>query len=362
MNYRKFLDSFEAYSWELSNKEISTSTGIDINKIKRFDTNTSPYNPEYVLDKLKGELNNLIVNQYPDTSYLDIREKLVKYTSLKKENMVITCGADECLDIISKTFISDKDKAIISTPTYSYFRIVTEIMGGQIINIDRKNDFSDDIEKIIKTTLEENVKIIFLCNPNNPTGNNVEKNDVIKLLNKVNCTVVVDEAYDEFAKNTFSKLIDKYKNLIIVRTFSKAFSLAGGRVGYILANENTINLLNKIRPPNSLSKISLFLAESILENLKIVEKWINEIITEKNRCEEILKRNNIRTYKTNTNFILMEFEKNKSQNIHKKLLNKGLVLRDLSSIERLKNCLRFTIGLKDDNNQVIEEIVKLNNY
>ena len=129
MNSRKFLDSFEAYSWELSNKEISTSTGIDINKIKRFDTNTSPYNPEYVLDKLKGELNNLIVNQYPDTSYLDLREKLVRYTSLKKENMVITCGADECLDIISKTFISDKDKAIISTPTYSYFRIVTEIMG-----------------------------------------------------------------------------------------------------------------------------------------------------------------------------------------------------------------------------------------
>ena len=96
--------------------------------------------------------------------------------------------------------------------------------------------------------------------------------------------------------------------------------------------------------------------------MKIVEKWINEIINEKKRCEDILKRNNIRTYKTNTNFILMEFEENKSQNIHKNLLNKGLVLRDLSAIKKLKNCLRFTIGLKDDNNQVIEEIVKLNNY
>ena len=121
MNYRKFLDSFEAYSWELSNKEISKITGIDINKIKRFDTNTSPYNPEYVLDKLKEEVNNLIVNQYPDTSYLDIREKLAKHTSLKKENMVITCGADEGLDIISITFIrleTNKKDFLVLTVTF----------------------------------------------------------------------------------------------------------------------------------------------------------------------------------------------------------------------------------------------------
>ncbi len=209
-------------------------------KIVRMDTNTSPYLPVSSLNALSRISREIRVNDYPDTSYLELRKKLSDYCNIGIDSFVIANGADEGLDIISKTLIDPGDEAIIPSPSYSMFRVTSEIMGANAILVQRKNDFGIDIEQIEKKTTDR-TKIIFLCSPNNPTGNSVSREELDILLDSFSTqTIVIDEAYFEFSGKTYAKLTEKYDNLIIVRTFSKAFSMAG----YELA---TSSLLKRLR-------------------------------------------------------------------------------------------------------------------
>ena len=359
MKIRSVFENFSPYSWELSNKEIAEIVGIPDDSIIRLDTNTSPFIPERWLNKLAKELVKLPVNQYPDTKYTTITDALSKYCNVNVDNIIMTNGADEAIDIVVKTFIDYNDKFIISTPTYSMFRIAAEILGGKAVEVKRKGDplFADDIDEIIRVGKKEKASAVFLCNPNNPTGNSIKINELRKLAKELNCGIIVDEAYYEFSGKSVIELIADHPNVIIIRTLSKAFSLAGARIGYIVANKDTVNKLNYVRPPNSLSVISLKLGTIALSDIQQMKDWTKKIVSERKRCYAVLESiNGIKPYTTEANFIPFKLTEKRASYVHKRLMEKGVVVRNLSEVKGLENCLRFTISTKVNNDRFLTEL------
>ena len=272
-------------------------------------------------------------------------------------SFVITNGADEALDIISKTFLDPGDEVIIPHPSYSMFRVTSEIMGGNAILVPRKTDFGIDIEKIKKKTTAR-TKIIFLCSPNNPTGNSVSREELGMLVESCSGqTIVIDEAYFEFSGKTYAELTEKNDNLIIVRTFSKAFSMAGVRVGYIIGSKDTTSKLNIVRPPNSLSVISLFLAQQALKDEVSMIKNVRLLIAEREKIiNEMCREKNLKVFPSEANFVLFQLRQGISGKLHEKLMKRGYVLRQFSDTPGINNCLRVTINTPQENDSFLKAL------
>ncbi|MGP3668284.1 MAG: histidinol-phosphate transaminase [Candidatus Bathyarchaeota archaeon] len=357
MRIRSIIKGFKPYSWEISPVEVIKKFSLTTDKIIRFDTNTMPFIPKEVVEEFKSTIQNIKINEYPDPSYIELREELSNYLKKDVDEICITAGCDEALDIVSKVFVEYGTSAIISSPTYAMYRIVVETMGGKIVEVLRKTDFSDDVEKLMNT-VNEDTRIIFLCNPNNPTGNLTPKNDIISLVESFpEIPIVVDESYAEFAGESLVDFTDKYENLIILRTFSKALFLAGARVGYIVANAKTIQILNIMRPPNSLSVPSLILANIVLKHLDVVKRNIEYILSEREWLIKELKNvKGIQVYPSCTNFILVRFNEFNVYNIYESLLRRGVIVRNVSDMPMLKNCLRITVRTRKENSFLIENL------
>ncbi len=326
-------------------------------EIVRFDTNTSPWRPEPWLSSLAEVLSSLEVNNYPDTSYRSLRKLLAEYNSVDEDELVVTNGADEALDIVSKVFVEPGSRIVLSTPTYSVFRIVGDVMGGKAIYVPRREGFGDDVNSLVDAS--SGASLVFLCSPNNPTGNLVETECVHRLLDGTSVPIAVDEAYYEFCGKTFKEMATENSRLMVVRTLSKAFSLAGARVGYIIASKSTVRLLNKVRPPNSLSVISLVLAEIALKDRDKMKELVSEILSAREALVSSLNRlRGMTVFPSEANFLLVRFDGDANR-IHRGLLNKGLVTRNLSSVKGLGGCLRFTVLTPQLNAKLVEALRSL---
>lgn len=349
MRYRKLVDRFKPYEWELSNRELSLRYGVPEEKIVRMDLNTVPYLPAKWLEILQQRLPRIPVNLYPDTSYRELRELLGEYAGVGLDQLVVTAGADEAIDLTAKLLIDPGSQAIASTPTYSFFRIPVELMGGRVVEVPRISPgFRDNLNGILEKISKE-TRLIFLCHPNNPTGTPVEPEVVDRLLRE-NVAVVIDETYYEFLGRSYVGLTKENDNLIIIRSFSKGFGLAGARVGYMIASEHTAMLLNKLRPPNSVGVISLELAKIALENRETAEKVVRKVIDEREKLRgKLQKIPGITVYPSKANFLLIRFNRMDADKIHEALLRRGYVVRNLSSVPGLENCLRITISTPENN-------------
>ncbi|MFQ5762376.1 MAG: histidinol-phosphate transaminase [Candidatus Bathyarchaeia archaeon] len=356
MKIRDCLTSFKPYEWEPSNEEIARRVGLRAQDIIRFDTNATPRTPLHLLRSLSGRLMTLNINDYPDTSYSSLRRALARYLNCDFDQVSVTAGADEALDLVAKVFVDPGSSVVVSVPTYSYYGAVVGALGGGVKEVQRKLDFSDDVEAIISAITPE-VRIIFLCSPNNPTGNVIAEDSLIRLLESTDLPVVVDEAYAEFAGKSFTSMTSKYRNLIVLRTFSKAFALAGVRVGYMVACKEMIGIINKVRPPNSVGVISLALAEMALEQRDALKETVDRIIRGRDRlAEQLRKLGGLTVYPSEANFLLVRFADIPARAVYEELLRKGIVVRDLSQVPRLENCLRFTVRTEDDNNKLLNSL------
>ncbi len=357
MRYRKLVDGFRPYEWELSNRELSARYGVPEEKIVRMDLNTVPYLPVKWLEILQQRLLEIPINLYPDTSYRELRELLGEYAGVDLEQLVVTAGADEAIDLTAKLLIDPGSKAIASTPTYSFFRIPVELMGGRVVEVPRISPgFKDDLSGILEK-IDAETRLVFLCHPNNPTGTPVEPEIVDRLL-KEDVTLVIDETYYEFLGRSYASLTKGNDNLIIIRSFSKGFGLAGARVGYMIASEHTAMLLNKLRPPNSVGVISLELAKIALENKDAAEKVVGKIIEERERVRRKLEKiPGITVYPSEANFLLIRFDEEDAGKVHEALLRRGYVVRNLSSIPGLENCLRITISTPENNEGFLDAFI-----
>ncbi|QJC32804.1 histidinol dehydrogenase [Enterobacteriaceae endosymbiont of Donacia semicuprea] len=308
-------------------------------------------------------LNKKIFNKYPEPQSQELINFYSKYINLNSKNILITRGADEGIDIIMRTFCDPKkEKILFCPPTYDMYRVNAEILNIKYIMINSLDNWELNIN-LIKENLY-NVKIIFICHPNNPTGNCLDKKNIIKLLKLVyyNIIVVIDEAYIEFCINkTLINLINKYNNLIIIRTLSKAFGLAGLRCGFILTNKKIINILQKVIAPYPIPDPVIDIAKQALypKNLIIMKKNVEIIIDNKKWLINNLKKCKIikKIFYSETNFILIKFYN--SNYIFKELYKNKIIVRNQNHEKRLNNCLRITIGTFYECKKLLFELKKL---
>lgn len=356
MKIRELFGHFEEYGWETPNWEIAAKVGIPVKEVVRLDTNTSPFRPESALRDLGLALGGLDVNQYPDTSYLALREALSGYTGKGLERFVVTNGADEGLDIVTKVFLDPGDEVVIPTPTYAMYGIASSIMGASVVGVPRKGDFGLDIDAILAAVTGK-TKVIFLCNPNNPTGDCAPIEEVERLAEESGVGIVIDEAYFEYCGRSAIDLSDRLENVIVCRTLSKAFSMAGVRIGYLVSKAETASKLNAVRPPNSVSVISLVLGQAALAHREEMERNVRSTVEER---EKLIHRlggiRGIEPYPSQTNFILFRVVDGGADELHSRLMRKGLVLRNVSKRRGLENCLRTTVSTPEVNDRLVVEI------
>jgi histidinol-phosphate aminotransferase len=359
MKIRKTFETFESYGWETPSHEIAEKMGLSAGQIVRLDTNTSPFAPLPELRLLSRVAKTLEVNQYPDTTYLGIRKGLAAYSGLGVDRFVVTNGADEGLDIISKIILDNGDEVVVPVPTYVMFRVVSESMGARMRYVRRsQDDFTIGADQILGAVTPK-TKLIFLCNPNSPTGNPTPLAEVEKVVKETKAAVAVDEAYYEFWGETAVGLTASHDNLVVCRTFSKAFSMAGVRVGYLVAQRRTVDQLNLIRPPNSLSVISIMLAEAALRNLEEMRGNVRKIVAERARVSKALGRmGSVRPFPSETNFILFRVSggATRAASLHKALMKRGFVLRSYSKPSGIGDCLRLTIGTREINERFLSAL------
>jgi histidinol-phosphate aminotransferase len=353
---REIIKSYEPYEWEPSSTEIASKTGLPPEQILRFDLNTMPEKPVELLNELAESLRSLPVNEYPEASYSNARSALSAYTGRRPEEIIVTNGADEGIDIVTKTFVDPGDTVIITPPTYSMYRICSEIMAGYPIPVSRDKEFRIDVDRIIEVA-GRGAKLIFLCNPNNPTGTATSCRDIETLAEECDSVIVVDEAYYEFHGESAIDLTSRFENLIVLRTLSKAFGLAGARVGYAIATEATIKLLNKVRPPNSISTLSVALLEIALKNLHAMRADVERI--KENRAtlaRQLAKIKGIHVYPSEANFLLARFERPDAKTVYEQLLHRGIVARRFNETSPVANCLRFTVRRREENELLCEAL------
>jgi len=353
MKIRRSLESFDAYGWETPTHEIASKVGLRPEQIVRLDTNTSPFPPLAELKQLSKVAQKLEVNQYPDTTYLGIRDGLAAYCGVEVDRFVVTNGADEGLDIIGKTLLDNGDEVLVPVPTYSMFRIVSEVMGARMVYVRRSDDdFSIGADEVLDA-ITSKTQLVFLCNPNSPTGNPMSLAEVERVVKGTKAAVAIDEAYYEFWGKTALELTEKYENLVVCRTFSKAFSMAGVRVGYLVAQRRTVERLNIVRPPNSLSVISIMLAEAALRNLGEMRRNVRLIVNERERVYKALKK-----VSSVTPFLLFRVAggEAKAAKLQSSLMRRGFVLRSYSKPSGIGDCLRLTIGTAPVNDRLLKTL------
>ncbi len=358
---RSVIHGFVPYQWELSTAEVAQRYGLTPSEVIRFDTNTNPFLPYQFSENLADYGQTIpTINEYGDASYAALREALAEYHGCKPEQVVIGAGADELLDMIAKLFLDNGDVAINAGPTYPVFGLVTELMGARIIDVPRgpAPTFEVDIERMAQIAIERQAKLVWLCNPNNPTATAIPIASIEYLLQKLDgrAAVAIDEAYSEFWGQTSLPLVADYPNLLIVRTFSKAFSLAGGRVGCVLAQPETAHYLNQVRPPNSVGNLSVSMARRALEPeaLSEMRRRADFILTEKEQfvtalsdlCEEV--------YPSVANFVLARMGSPEETNrLAEELLASGLVVRRPGS---MPGHFRLTVRLPEENGRLLDAL------
>ncbi|MDU4855295.1 MAG: histidinol-phosphate transaminase, partial [Clostridioides difficile] len=275
----------------------------------------------------------------------------INISGVNKKNLLVGNGSSEIIDLIIHTFV-DKDEVILSfSPSFSMYSIYSQINGSKFIGVESDENLVINIDNVIEKVKENNPKIVIVCNPNNPTGTILKREEIIKLLDSTNSLVVLDEAYMDFGEESMLSDVFKYDNLIVLRTLSKAFGLAGIRTGYMLSNSSLINSVEKVRPPYNLNSLSDFIATRALRNKDVVKAYIKEVKEEREVLYEEMIGMGIKAYKSQANFILFYSE---IENLSQKLIDRGVLIRKFGG--KLENYYRVTIGDKEENSMFVGAI------
>lgn len=318
-----------------------------------LNANESPYPPPEALKTyMKDHLEEVLVHRYPDTDSIKLKTAIAKAYGVKVENVVCGVGSDEILDCILSSTIEPDDKVLIPTPSFSMYGQFTLLNSGKGIEVPLKEDFSYDVEALERTILQEQPKVIFLCNPNNPTGCLLKRAEIERLLKVAEGLVVVDEAYEDFASQSISvtPLIDTYENLMVLRTFSKAYALAGARVGYGLASEPVIRLIETVMVPYNLSVFSQLAATWCMEHREIFLENAKKIVGQRELLMQGLQLLGCKTYPSEANFIWCELK----EGTFEALCAQQIYIRRLTVRE--KPYYRITIGTPAENRRLLEAL------
>ncbi len=320
-------------------------------------------------NSMGAPLNNGMdrLNRYPDPLQAGLKKKISEIKGVPVGNIFLGNGSDEAIDILYRAFCNPgKDNVILAPPTYGMYEVSARVNDVEVREVPLTTDFQLDLEGIARSLsslegdTEGRTKLIFLCSPNNPTGNSLDRKDIEVILNNFNGVVVVDEAYINFSKQkSFVYELNEYPNLVILQTFSKAWGMAGLRIGMAFASEEIIAVMNKIKPPYNINEASQHLALKALENMEQVNSWIKAIVAERENLASQLGAMKMvkRIFPSDANFLLVKTED--AGNLYQYLVSKGIVVRDRSKITGCEGCLRITVGTQEENKKLM---AVLNSY
>ena len=289
-------------------------------------------------------------NRYPDPLQIEVKKRLSAIKGVPIRNIFLGNGSDEAIDILYRSFCNPSvDNVILVPPTYGMYQVSANINDVAIRNVPLTIDFQLNLEGIAEA-IDKNTKMIFVCSPNNPTGNSINRPDVETLLANFDGIIVVDEAYINFSRQrSFIQELTEYGNLVVLQTLSKAWGLAGLRVGMAFASEEIIEVMNKVKPPYNVNEASQQLALQALGNIEQVNAWIKETLAQRDKLVLGLKDFEFveDIYPSDANFILVKTTQPKG--IYNFLVQKGIIVRDRSKVELCAGCLRITVGTPAEN-------------
>lgn len=310
----------------------------------------------YIFDK---PLKNTVFSMhlYPDNDMTELKEILGEKMGVEPIDLIIGNGSSELLELIVKSYV-DKDEVILSfEPSFSMYKVYAQIHGARYIEVPSEEDFSLNMDLMKSYTKTYNPKLVFLCTPNNPTGYQIPKEELIDYVNSTDALVIVDEAYMEFAETDSSlfKEAVNYPNLLVARTFSKAFGLAAARIGYATANESIMNVLNSVKPPYNVNTLSQYYAKEAMKRYDLMEAFTSEIKRKRTVVYNGLKRLGLTVYESQGNFIFFK----STIDLYQALLNKDIMIRAFSG--PLASYYRVTIGNDLENQAFLNAMEAITN-
>ncbi|OPY32424.1 MAG: Aspartate aminotransferase [Methanomassiliicoccales archaeon PtaU1.Bin124] len=314
----------------------------------RMDTNTNPLGENPACKQALKECLDMDLEQYPSTYGDKLRQELANFYNLHRDNFVVGNGSDEVLDILFKTFMEPGGNVVMAYPAYSLHGWFAIVNGGGAVEVDLKPNFQLDVDAMLRAK----GNLVIVCTPNNPTSNTFKKDDVLRLVEESKRPVVVDEAYGEFAGESFIPLVDKYPNLIVTRTFSKAYALAGMRIGYAVSNKEMTLAMQKVKIPYSLNKVAEHIGVKALQDQEFVRKTVSVVNSERKRLEKGLTDLGFHVFPSEANFILFRCPRDSAETV-KRLAVKHVLIRDFGKKRMLENCARTTIGTREQNDELL---------
>lgn len=311
------------------------------------------YTAEVYLDANENPFNNGI-NRYPDPHQKILKTAIAKLKGVQPENLLLGNGSDEVIDLLFRAFCEPAlDHVIITPPTYGMYKVCANLNSIDCKEVNLNTDFSLNTEALL-AAITPQTKLIFLCNPNNPTGNTLAASAIEQILNATQGLVVIDEAYIDFAPNdSWISRLSNYPNLVIIQTLSKAWGMAGIRLGIGIASAEIIKILSKIKAPYNINQLSQTTALQCLADESTFTQRLNYLLTEKTKLYKTLNELPIvrKIHPSDANFFLVEFDK--ANAVYQALLEQSIVVRNRSNQVLCNNCLRLTIGLEDENQRLI---------
>jgi histidinol-phosphate aminotransferase len=320
----------------------------------KLDANENPYTlPPLLKEKMFKYLETISLNRYPDPRSSKLRKRLADYLGVHDDMLLVGNGSDELIQILLIAFNSFPSGAVvIPVPTFAMYKIIALNTGHKIIEIPLNDQFHLNAEMMLDTISQNNPSLVFFSYPNNPTGNLFDRETIEKILKQSNCLVVIDEAYFNFSGETFLPDLDKWENLIILRTLSKV-GFAAMRLGILIAQPSIIHELNKVRLPYNINAISQATGLFFLENKEEFLKQTRRIITGRdNLLRELEDIERIHPYPSDANFILFSCANDKNK-LYRSLLEKGILIKSFQSPGILKNLMRVTVGNDEENQEFL---------
>lgn len=321
-------------------------------------------------DEFKGEAKayldanenpfNTLYNRYPDPLQWAVKEKIAELKYVKPSQIMLGVGSDEPIDLIFRVFCEPKtDNVVAINPTYGMYGVCADINNVEYRQVNLEADYSLNADKVL-AAVDNNTKVIFLCSPNNPTGNLLNTTEVEKILKGFDGIVVIDEAYIDFSdKASWIAKLSKYPKMVILQTFSKAWGLAAARCGMAFASEEIIGFFNKVKYPYNINILTQKLILEKLEQVEIKNNWVKEILSQRTLMIEELEQLSIvkHIYPSDANFILVKVDDANLR--YKQLVEKGIIVRNRNSVTLCENCLRITIGTAQDNKELLNALKSL---
>ena len=372
-----------SWSWEATNESVAERYGLPLEQVLRFDQNTSPAPPDLVAELLAAGRFEVAVSEYPPSDYRRLIDAAAARYGVTFEEILVGAGADECLDLSAKAFIPHGGAAVVPVPTYPMYGILTDQRRAETIRVPRRpasEGFALDVDAMLEAvgassatradTARPAVDLVWLCNPNNPTATREPDGRIAELLSALRAdaeaggrplpTVLLDEAYVEFGSESLLSLRESYPRLVVLRTLSKAYGIAGLRVGFAIARPEVIEEIAVYRPPGSVSVVSVDVGAALLADPAICGDRVETITAERGRFIAALREAGWEAKDSVTNFVLVEFATPEAADAAGEgLLSRGLIPRTFPAGHPLDHCVRLTVRSREQDDRLVAAVREL---